>query len=206
MTTSTTPSPTRRQPPDAVDASTALGWMANPETVTVIDVRSPAEFETAHIRGSYNMPLDLLGEHAPQLAARLDHKVVLVCQSGVRARQARQRLSAAGMDNLHILDAGLPGFAASGGPVVRGRSRWELERQVRLVAGSLVLAGTLASLKLPVVAILVGGLGAGLTISALTNTCTLGRILSALPYNRGQKQKTGQTLLDELPTSSGSPS
>lgn len=206
MTTSTTSSLTGRQLPDTVDASTVLAWMADPETVTVIDVRSPAEFETLHITGSYNMPLDLLGEHAPQLAARLDHKVVLVCQSGVRARQARQRLAAAGMDNLHILDTGLPGFAASGGPVVRGRARWALDRQVRLVAGSLVLAGVLASRKAPKVSILVGGLGAGLTISALTDTCTMGRILSALPYNRGPKHKSGQMLLDELPTSTASPS
>jgi rhodanese-related sulfurtransferase len=40
--------------------------------VTVLDVRTPAEFETAHIRGSCNVPLGLLDEHAEQLAARLD--------------------------------------------------------------------------------------------------------------------------------------
>ena len=33
----------------------------------VLDVRTPAEFETAHIAGSYNMPLDLLREHREEI-------------------------------------------------------------------------------------------------------------------------------------------
>ena len=127
--------------PIEVDPTTLIDWMKDPDAVTVLDVRSPAEFETRHITGSYNLPLDLVGEHAAQLAARLDRKVVLVCQSGVRASQAQQRLAATGMDNLHILTAGVPGYAAAGGQVVLGRPRWALERQVRLVAGALVLAG-----------------------------------------------------------------
>ena len=43
--------------PDRVDAATVRGWLDQPDTVTVLDVRTPAEFETAHIRGSYNLPL-----------------------------------------------------------------------------------------------------------------------------------------------------
>jgi rhodanese-related sulfurtransferase len=182
-----------------VDAATVIGWMADPDAVTILDVRSPAEFETRHIAGSYNVPLDLVGEHAAQLAVRLDRKVVLVCQSGVRADQARQRLAAAGMDNLHVLKAGVPGYDAAGGQVVHGRPRWALERQVRLLAGGLVLAGVVASRWTPKAALLAGGIGTGLTASALTDTCTMGRLLSALPYNRGT-QSNAQHLLDQLPT------
>jgi rhodanese-related sulfurtransferase len=189
--------------PTEVDAATVIDWMtdadADADAVTVLDVRSPAEFETTHIAGSYNLPLDLVGEHAVQLAARLDRKVVLVCQSGVRADQARQRLAGTGMDNLHVLKSGVPGFAAAGGQVVHGRPRWALERQVRLVAGSLVLAGVLASHWAPKSVLLAGGIGAGLTASALTDTCTMGRLLSALPHNRGA-QADAQQLLDRLPT------
>ncbi len=77
--------------PARVDAATVADWLAEPDAVMVIDGRSPAEFEAAHIGGSYNVPLDLLGEHADQLAARLDRRVVLVCQSGARAAQVRGR-------------------------------------------------------------------------------------------------------------------
>jgi rhodanese-related sulfurtransferase len=47
----------------------------------ILDVRTPAEFETAHIPGSYNVPLDLLREHRDELARHIDEDVVLVCRS-----------------------------------------------------------------------------------------------------------------------------
>ena len=191
--------PTTTSASTEVDPSTVIDWMSDPDAVTVLDVRSPAEFETRHIAGSYNLPLDLVGEHAAQLAARLDRHIVLVCQSGVRADQARQRLAGTGMDNLYVLKSGVPGFAAAGGQIVHGRPRWALERQVRLVAGGLTLAGVIASRWTPGAALLVGSIGAGLTASALTDTCTMGRLLSALPYNRGTKADA-QQLLDGLPT------
>ncbi|TFV91105.1 rhodanese-like domain-containing protein [Blastococcus sp. CT_GayMR16] len=185
--------------PDRIDAATVLDWLRDPDAVTVIDVRSPAEYETAHIAGSYNVPLNLLGEHAAQLAARLDRKVVLVCQSGTRAAEAQQRLTGVGAANVHVLGGGVPAHAAAGGEVIRGRTRWSLERQVRLVAGSLVVAGVGAGLRAPKAALLAGGVGAGLTLSALTDTCTMGRILAALPHNRGPHQRTAAEVIDQLP-------
>ena len=101
--------------------------------------------------------------------------MVLVCQSGVRATQAQQRLAGVGLQglsgNLHVLDGGVPSYAAAGGEVVRGQGRWAMDRQVRLVAGSVVLVSTVASLAVPKARVLVGAIGAGLTYSALSNTC-----------------------------------
>jgi rhodanese-related sulfurtransferase len=204
-TTSSTAGPVPGRPgPDhaasarTVDPQTLRAWMDAPERLTVIDVRGPAEFETVHIRGSFNVPLSVLGEHAAQVADRIDHRTVLVCQSGLRATDAHRRLAAVGMDDLHVLDGGVPAFERIGGPVVRGRARWALERQVRLVAGSLVTAGVLGSLwKRPAVA-LAGAIGAGLTVSALTDTCVMGRLLSALPYNRAGRPVDPARTLDAL--------
>ena len=215
--------PHHRAHPERVGATTVRAWLAQPDTVTVLDVRTPAEFETAHIRGSYNVPLNLLDEHAEQLAARLDRHVVLVCQSGPRAAQARQRLAAVGADRVHVLDGGITAYARSDagggdggggggdggagcagghadGSLVRGRARWSLERQVRLAAGTLVLAGLIAGLRDPRARLLSVGVGAGLTVSALTDTCTMARILSALPYNRGPRDRTAAQVLAQLPT------
>ena len=36
--------------------------------IRILDVREGFEFETVHIPGSYNVPLDTLGEHAGDLA------------------------------------------------------------------------------------------------------------------------------------------
>ncbi|MQA92740.1 MAG: sulfurtransferase, partial [Gemmatimonas sp.] len=45
----------------------------------LLDVRTPGEYETAHIRGAYNVPLETLGEHAAELRATVGEPVVLVC-------------------------------------------------------------------------------------------------------------------------------
>jgi len=186
--------------PDRVDPSTVRDWLDGHDPVTVLDVRSPAEFETARIPGSINVPLNLIADHANQLATRLDRQVVLVCQSGTRATQAQQRLAGAGADHLHILDGGITAYTAAGGDVIRGRARWSLERQVRLVAGALVLAGLALGLRLPKARLLTGGVGTGLALSALTDTCTMGRILAALPYNRGPQDRSPDEVLAQIPT------
>jgi rhodanese-related sulfurtransferase len=184
---------------DKIDATTVGSWLDQPDPVTVLDVRSPAEFETARIPGSINVPLNLVEKHAGQLAERLDRQVVLVCQSGVRATQAQQRLAGAGAEHLHVLDGGVAAFRSAGGTVIERRARWSLERQVRLAAGSLVLASLIASLRTPKAALLASGVGTGLTLSALTDTCTMGRVLSALPYNRGPQDRSPEEVLGQLP-------
>ncbi len=52
--------------------------------LTLIDVRTPAEFSAAHIPGSYNVPFDQLPEHADLLRAVSGDPVVLICRSGSR--------------------------------------------------------------------------------------------------------------------------
>ncbi|MBG6218879.1 rhodanese-related sulfurtransferase [Arthrobacter sp. CAN_A6] len=176
-------------------------WMTQHEDLTVLDVRSAAEFETMHIRGSYNVPLPLLSEHTDELAARLGSRVVLVCQSGVRAEQARQRLAGAGIDTAYVLTGGAPGFAAAGGDVVRGRARWDLERQVRLVAGSAVVLGLAGGRFVsPRIRLLAGAIGTGLTFSAATNTCAMGKALSAMPWNKVAEEPTREATILQLPT------
>jgi rhodanese-related sulfurtransferase len=159
--------------------------LAGDTAPTLVDVRTPAEYETAHVPGSINIPLSLVQQHAAQLAAELRGPVVLVCQSGNRARTAHQALAAAGAQQLAILDGGVAAHTAAGQPVRRGRQRWALERQVRLVAGSIIAGSILASLRFPRARFLAGGIGVGLTTAALTDTCAMGAALSALPYNGG---------------------
>ncbi|MGN5240898.1 MULTISPECIES: rhodanese-like domain-containing protein [unclassified Rhodococcus (in: high G+C Gram-positive bacteria)] len=155
------------------------------KNVRIIDVRTPGEFESVHIPGAYNVPLDLLREHRDEFCAHFDENVVLVCRSGQRAGQAEQTLRDAGLFNLHILDGGMLAWESAGLPLNRGAERWDLERQVRLVAGSLVLSSVLGSLAVPKLKWLAAGIGGGLTFAALSNTCAMGMLLSKLPYNRG---------------------
>lgn len=160
------------------------GWLRAGRDVRVLDVRTPAEFESAHIPGAYNVPLDTLGEHADELRRHLDVPVVLVCRSGQRAGTACEQLLGVGMDQLHVLDGGMGSWDDGTRAVRRGRGRWDLERQVRLVAGSIVLTSVLASTVVPRAKWVAGAVGGGLTFAALSNTCAMGTLLSKLPHNR----------------------
>ena len=171
--------------PTRIDPLTLAERLATGST-TVLDVRTPGEHAAAAIPGSQLLPLDELDQHADTLAADLRRPLTLVCRSGQRATQAHQRLTAAGATDLTVLDGGLNAWQAAGQPVdsTPGISTWEMERQVRLAAGGLVLGGVLASLRWPTARFLSGAVGAGLTYAALSNTCAMSRVLLKLPYNR----------------------
>jgi rhodanese-related sulfurtransferase len=184
--------------PAIIDAATLREVLTSGGAPRILDVRTPGEFESVHIPGAYNVPLDLLREHRAELRAHLDDQVVLVCRSGARASQAGQALSEAGLPNVRILDGGMLAWQSLGAPVEKARPRWDLERQVRLVAGSIVLASVLGSLLLPGLQWVAGLVGAGLTVAALTNTCAMGMLLSRLPYNRGAVACDMNTIVGQL--------
>ncbi|ASN41004.1 rhodanese-like domain-containing protein [Paeniglutamicibacter terrestris] len=176
-------------------------WITTGSDVVVLDVRSAAEFESLHILGSYNVPLPLLAEHTEELAAKLNTKVVLVCQSGVRATEAKTNLASVGFGNAHVLAGGVPAYHQAGGQTVEGSKRWDLERQVRMAAGSLVIAGLVGGRFLsPQIRSVAGVIGAGLTFSAATNTCAMGKALSVMPWNKTGNEPTRTSVLAQLPT------
>ncbi|MGW3104261.1 rhodanese-like domain-containing protein [Streptomyces sp. NPDC001100] len=170
-----------------LDPATLRDLTQEGEGPRLLDVRTPGEFRTAHIPGSYNVPLNTLREHRGELLHHLDEDVILICRSGARAAQAEQALAEAGLPNLRVLDGGVMAWKTAGGPLTRGPERWDLERQVRLVAGSIVVVTGIAGLFLPGLHLIGTAVGAGLTVAALTNTCALGMLLAKLPYNRGPR-------------------
>jgi rhodanese-related sulfurtransferase len=171
--------------PATIDSTDLRSLLDSPTPPRVVDVRTPGEFQTVHLPGAYNVPLDLLREHRDEIVSHVDQDVVLVCRSGQRAAQAEETLRKAGLTNVHILDGGITDWEAKGFTVNRGAQRWDLERQVRLVAGVIVAVSVLASVVVPGVEWLAFAIGAGLSVAALTNTCAMGMLLARLPYNRG---------------------
>lgn len=185
--------------PTTVGAETLISGGA-PADAILLDVRSDAEFAGRRITGSYNFPLALLQIHGDELARRLSGPVVLICRTGVRAEQARLLLIGSGVADAVVLAGGVRAYSAAGGRTVYGRTWWDLDRQVRLVAGSLVLAGIIGGKYLsPWLRLLSGGIGAGLTASAATNTCVMGRALSRLPFNKEAPRITAIQAMDQLP-------
>lgn len=154
----------------------------------LVDVRTPGEFEAGRLPHSRNRPLDQLETHVPALRAAQEQgrRLVLVCRTGNRATQAQSLLRGHGID-AEVLTGGVEGWRTDGRDVVVDVARWDMDRQVRLVAGSIVLAAVLASVAWSPAIVVAGALGAGLVFSALTNTCGMARVLAALPYNRSRK-------------------
>jgi len=173
--------------PATIDSADLRTLMNSATPPRVLDVRTPGEFDTVHIPGAYNVPLDLLREHRDEILSHLDQDVVLVCRSGQRATQAEETLRRAGVANVHVLDGGITAWEANGFAVNRGAQRWDLERQVRLVAGLVVALSVALSIVVPGAEWVAFAIGAGLAFAALTNTCAMGMLLARLPYNRGAR-------------------
>lgn len=171
--------------PAMIDSAGLRSLLDSSTAPRVLDVRTSAEFETVHMPGAYNVPLDMLREHRDEILSHVDQDVVLVCRSGQRAAQAEATLRQAGVTNVHILDGGITAWEAHGFAVKRGIQRWDIERQVRLVAGLIVALSILAGIVVPGAQWVAFAIGAGLTFAALTNTCAMGMLLAKLPYNRG---------------------
>ena len=68
--------------------------------VTVLDVRTPGEYQAASIADSAHLPLDQLPAHSPRIAGRLAQPVALVCGSGQRAQKAADLLARDGARDL----------------------------------------------------------------------------------------------------------
>lgn len=149
----------------------------------VIDVRTAAEYGTAHIPGSVHIPLSLLEKHPEEVGAALDGDVIIVCRSGARATRAQAELNKVGMTSTSVLEGGIEAWRKAELPVKLGEPRWDLERQVRLVAGSIVASSIAASTVFPKAKWVAAAIGTGLTGAAVTNTCAMGMALSKLPYN-----------------------
>jgi rhodanese-related sulfurtransferase len=173
--------------PEIVDIDTAVHLLRKNAAIRLIDVRTPAEFESVHIPGSYNVPLDLIGEHRDELRDSLREPAVIVCRTGFRARQAAEQLRAAHLEHVHILDGGLAAWESSGQSVRRSNRRtWSLERQVRGLAGTLVLVGALGGMFVnSAIGLLAVGIGGGLAFSAATDSCGMAMVLARMPWTRG---------------------
>jgi rhodanese-related sulfurtransferase len=163
--------------------------------VVVVDVRSPGEYATAHIRGSYNVPLDALSEAASQLGRLHGETVALVCRTGMRASQAETILRNAGVDSARVLAGGIEGWEAAGLPLERGRGTWSIERQVRAIAGGLVVTGVVGSLTVNRKLLWLSGfVGGGLLFAGLTDTCMMANLLMRLPFNRANRADVSVTV------------
>ena len=154
------------------------------KSVELIDVRTSLEFREVHVEFAKNLPLNELD--AAKLAAELrelKEPLYVICRSGGRSGQACERLASAGVDAVNV-EGGTLAWDTAGLPVVRGKKAISLERQVRIVIGSMVLLSSLSAFYSIYWIWLAAFFGAGLIFSGIADFCGLAPILARIPWNR----------------------
>jgi rhodanese-related sulfurtransferase len=150
----------------------------------VIDVRTPMEFADVHVPQAQSIPLNELEPRS--LALPRDQPVYLLCRSGQRATKAAQKFVREGYLQPIVVEGGTLAWIEANLPVTRSEVKLiSLERQVRIVAGLLVLIGI-------VLGWLVHGgffglsafVGAGLVFAGVTDFCGMGLLLARMPWNK----------------------
>lgn len=148
----------------------------------LVDIRGADEHARERVPAAKNVPLGRLGT-----ADLHGDTLIYHCKSGMRTQQAADRLAAcAGEREWYIVEGGISAWEKAGLPVEKVKGApMEMQRQVMIAAGSLVLIGTLLSLLVaPAFIWLAVFVGAGLTFAGLSGFCGMAMVLAKMPWNR----------------------
>lgn len=165
----------------------------------VLDVRTDIEHAALSCAAPHlHIPMDRI-EPSSFASAQKDKAIYILCQSGGRAAQVAQSLCAAGgCGPIHVVEGGLAACENAGVGIVRNTSVISLERQVRIAAGVLVLAGVTLGWRVdPGFYLLSAAIGGGLIFAGITGACGMALLLAKAPWNApakpapGASQKTG---------------
>ncbi|WP_243311757.1 rhodanese-like domain-containing protein [Fundidesulfovibrio agrisoli] len=82
--------------------------MSGDKALTLVDIRSKAEFDAFHLKGAVNIPVQQLPE---ELASKRGHGIIVLYSNGMtHPAQARDSLARLGFTNVYMLTDGLRGF------------------------------------------------------------------------------------------------
>jgi phage shock protein E len=82
--------------------------------VTLVDVRTPAEFASGHLKGAQNIDIEAADFDARVAALAKDGSYALYCRSGNRSGQALVRMTATGFTKVAHLVGGVGAWQAAG--------------------------------------------------------------------------------------------
>ncbi len=149
-----------------------------------LDVRSNLEFSEAHINNSINIPIDTLLSKINDLSES-KQKYIVYCRTGNRSPMAADMLLSAGISGVKVMSGGITRWQKENLSVIKGEGGVSLERQVRLIAGSIVLFGIIMAVLVHWAFIFISVfVSSGLIFSGITDSCLMGMLLMKLPYNK----------------------
>ncbi|MGA0572782.1 rhodanese family protein [Variovorax sp. VNK109] len=154
------------------------------EGAVLLDIRNADEHARERITQARHLPMDRL--HISTLPTGGAPAVIFHCRSGHRTRMNAPQLEAWAGCDAYVIEGGLDAWKKAGLPVVEDKSRpLELQRQVQIAAGSLIVLGAVTGATIsPWFHLLSGIVGAGLVFAGVSGFCGLARVLMHMPWNR----------------------
>ncbi|SNY61064.1 rhodanese family protein [Enterobacter sp. CC120223-11] len=171
-----------------------------------ISTISPAEAKTLLAQGAALIDIREADEHARENIAEAHllslsaiekgerlgpfdpfDTVIFYCQSGNRTTQNAQKLAdAVAPAKVLLLEGGLNGWKKIGQQIKADKSApLPIMRQVQIVAGLLILLGTVLGFGVHQGFFLLSGfVGAGLLFAGISGFCGMARLLAVMPWNR----------------------
>lgn len=171
------------QAPTQISASELIELMLHGSDPAILDLRTWDEYCRGHVPGSLSVPFDDLMAALDEFSSRASG-FVFVCQKGDLSELARQHVTDDGQAPGTVLVGGYDQWVEVGGDIDVIPLPWPLERQIRFVAGMVVVTGLLLGMWHPAARWIVGGLGCALMFSGISGFCGLGNLLLRAPANR----------------------
>ena len=88
-----------------------------PQGLTIVDVRTPAEFREGHIAGAVNMDFFGATFEAQVLTLPKDKPVLLYCRTGNRSAGAYDAMTKEGLTNILHMNQGITAWQQAGLPL-----------------------------------------------------------------------------------------
>ncbi len=91
---------------DAISTTDATR-LYNQDAAVFVDIRNENAYQTSHLPGAINLPMEHLDKQLDRLERFRDRAIVVYCDSGQRTLKAVQALKANGWEPVHQLRGGL---------------------------------------------------------------------------------------------------
>lgn len=179
---------------EMISPKVAQEFVAKDQNVKLLDVRSALEYSDAHIKNSINIPIDMLTSKIKDLSGSGQAYIVL-CRTGNRSPMAADMLVQSGISSVKVMEGGIERWKKERLPLIKGQGGVSLERQVRLIAGIMMLLGILLAWLIHWGFIFISvWVACGLIFAGITDSCLMGMLLMKFPYNKKMyKAKLGGT-------------
>ncbi|MBU3002217.1 rhodanese-like domain-containing protein [Paraglaciecola arctica] len=87
---------------------------AETNSLVIVDVRTPEEFQKGHVPNAINVPLSEIVDNPAILSSSKEKPIVLYCRSGYRAGKAAEALIKEGYENLSHLEGDMLAWQKQG--------------------------------------------------------------------------------------------